>query len=98
MANEPPCWILDEHFKDTGKRNYSNCHPLTCDVCCAELIHCPPVTFQSPNDIIDFEERWKSPVAQFQAAILSMLRDVDVQKAIKAIVSEKEKEEGQVGK
>lgn len=96
MANEPPCMILDENRKDTGKRNYSNCNPMCCTTVCTELIHYPPVLFQSPNDIIGFELPWKSPVEQFKRALLSMLRDVDVQKAIKAIVYDVEK--GQVGK
>ena len=91
MANEPPCWVLDENGRDMGKRNYSNCHPLCCTSVCTDLIFHPPVPFQSPNDIIGFEAPWKSPVTQFKDQILSVLRDVDVQKAVRAIVSEKEK-------
>lgn len=51
-----------------------------------------------PPCFIGFESKWKSPVEQFKNEILSVFRDVDVRKAIKTIVSEKLKEEGQVGK
>jgi len=88
MTNEPPCWILDENYRDTGKRNYSNCHPMCCTSMCTEPIAHPPVHFESANDIVGFEASWKSPVTQFKVAVLSVLRDVDVQKAIRAIAIE----------
>jgi hypothetical protein len=34
MANEPPCMILDENYKDTGKRDYTRCNLLTCTSVC----------------------------------------------------------------
>jgi len=40
MANEPPCWILDEHYKDTGKRDYSRCNPMCCTVICDLMKPC----------------------------------------------------------
>jgi hypothetical protein len=86
MANEPPCWILDENRKDTGKRDYSKCWPIVCTVECNEGAVMGVQRFQI----------WKPKLVDDQEHLLRLLKNVKIRKAIRAIVSERDL--GQVGK
>jgi hypothetical protein len=88
MANEPPCWILDKHYKDTGKRNYSNCNPSVCTVLCEEGEDVKRTMYYP------YFLAWRPQIVTDRKHLLLLLKDVDVQKAIKAIVSEKPKKGG----
>ena len=86
MANEPPCWILDEYFKDTGKRDYSRCTPMCCTTLC-ELMK-PIVMFNGQ----DYSTLGKPNLVLFRDQLAKLLiEDIGIQKLIQQITQNQPK-------
>jgi hypothetical protein len=82
MANEPPCWILDENFKDTGKRDYSRCNTMFCTTSCELIGQRFGCSLPQTKDLIVGEG------LALKGLLLRLLKDVDVKKVIRAIAVE----------